>query len=78
MKKSLVQELKHGLYRVFWKKKQGGGSSVASVGSTHDGTKWMAPSNWTTESNENPQIASTKQWSKVKRVELITTQHKNK
>jgi hypothetical protein len=78
MKKEEVAKLLLGIYRIFWKKKHGGGSSVASVGYTHDGTKWMAPSNWTTESNENPQIASTKQWSKVKRVELITTQHKNK
>ena len=36
----------HGLYRVYWKKKAGGGYSLASVGSTEDGTRWFACTNW--------------------------------
>ena len=32
-----------GLYEVFWKS---GGSSVATIGMTYDGTRWIAPSNW--------------------------------
>lgn len=33
----------HGLYRVFWKS---GGSSLAAVGVTNDGGRWLAPINW--------------------------------
>jgi hypothetical protein len=33
-----------GLYEIFWKS---GGSSLASVGNLHDGTRWIAPINWT-------------------------------
>lgn len=35
--------LKTGLYRVWW---MSGGFSVACVGMGHDGTRWLAPSNW--------------------------------
>lgn len=36
---------KHGLYRIFWKS---GGSSLAAIGITNDGGRWLAPINWTT------------------------------
>tara|TARA_Y100000310_G_C20598360_1_gene771697 strand:+ start:227 stop:601 length:375 start_codon:yes stop_codon:yes gene_type:complete len=55
-----------GLYRIFWKS---GGTSLASVGQTHDGTRWFAPCNWTGK-NENPLVAST-DWKLVSRFELI-------
>ena len=32
-----------GLYEIFWKS---GGSSVAAIGMTYDGTRWFAPTNW--------------------------------
>lgn len=70
MKKAKVQELDYGLYRIFYKKKHGGGFSLASVGGTYDGTRWYAPCNWTTKSNSKPMVAST-DWSHVKKVEKI-------
>jgi hypothetical protein len=59
------QDLKHGVYRIYWKD---GGSSVASVGSTSDGTRWYQPSNWISE-----EVCTS--WSRVERVELIETQN---
>lgn len=32
-----------GLYRVFWKC---GGSSIAAIGNTAEGRRWIAPCNW--------------------------------
>tara|TARA_R110000772_G_scaffold99174_1_gene198717 strand:- start:3940 stop:4299 length:360 start_codon:yes stop_codon:yes gene_type:complete len=43
MKYSDVQNLDHGLYRIWWKD---GGSSLASVGSDQHGFRWLAPTNW--------------------------------
>jgi hypothetical protein len=43
MKKSDVQKLPHGLYRLYWKS---GGTSLAAVGSMPNGDRWMAPVNW--------------------------------
>ena len=63
MKKAEVQKLAHGVYRVFWKT---GSSSVAAVGSTADGTRWLAPSNWLWPSE--------KHWRYVDHVKLIETQ----
>jgi hypothetical protein len=67
MKQTEVKELKHGLYKLWWKT---GGCSLASVGSTHDGSRWYAPCNWTSQDNERPMVAST-DWIDVDRVELI-------
>tara|TARA_R110000796_G_scaffold162503_3_gene279305 strand:- start:555 stop:911 length:357 start_codon:yes stop_codon:yes gene_type:complete len=39
-----IRNCKLAIYEVFWKS---GGSSVASIGFTHDGTRWIAPTNWT-------------------------------
>lgn len=33
-----------GLYRVHWKK---GGASLAAIGQASDGSRWIAPTNWT-------------------------------
>lgn len=43
MNKTKVQNLSHGLYRVYWKS---GGTSLASVGSDRNGDRWIAPTNW--------------------------------
>ena len=40
---SEVLLLRHGLYHVFWKS---GGQSLASVGITRSGGRWLAPINW--------------------------------
>jgi hypothetical protein len=66
MKLDDVQKLPHGLYRVYWKG-EGGGSSLAAVGSDRHGRRWLAPTNWiTVESTpaRNP-------WRMVEKVELI-------
>ena len=54
--------LEHGVYVINWKS---GGSSVATVGSLHDGTRWFAPCNWTSQSVAG--IGST-DWDKVESV----------
>ncbi len=60
-----VHELYHGLYRLYWKD---GGSSLACVGSLHNGDRWFACTNWTSHCTHG--IASTK-WDLVERAELI-------
>lgn len=69
MKASIVDTLPHGVYRIYWKKKHGGGYSLAAVGSLHNGSRWFAPCNWT--SSELRVVAHGDDWKKVKRVELI-------
>jgi len=59
--------LKHGIYKIYW---ISGGSSLAAIGFTHDGTNWFACCNWTSESNTAPSVASTK-WAEVKSIELL-------
>lgn len=49
-----------GLYRIHWNE---GGSSVAAVGVSVDGTNWLAPTNWVG--------GSCTDWSMVKSVERI-------
>lgn len=74
MKSKEARNLKHGLYRIYWTEEAGGGSSVAAVGSDHEGRRWMAPTNWTSKKNKgSPKIATTKHWKLVESVELITT-----
>ena len=40
---------KLGVYEVFWKS---GGSSIAAIGMTYSGQRWLAPTNWTNGSDE--------------------------
>lgn len=61
------RKLSHGLYRIFWKD---GLTSLASVGSTYDGSRWYSPTNWTTSDKDRPYVSST-DWSEVDRVQLI-------
>ena len=63
MKKAKVQELKHGLYRVFW---DDGGSSLAAVGSMPNGDRWISPTNWVSPGTDSRAI-----WKGVKKVKLI-------
>jgi len=46
MKIRKFNKIKPGLYRIYWKEKHGGGQSLAAVGVSSDGTKWIAPTNW--------------------------------
>lgn len=68
MTKEKVTKLKHGIYRVFWKS---GGSSVASVGSTGSGKRWLAATNWIAEDDKYPKIAATHMWGQVKSVVFL-------
>lgn len=43
MKKNEIKNIKHGLYRIWWRL---GGNSLASVGSTRSGRRWFAATNW--------------------------------
>lgn len=52
----------HGLYRVFWKS---GGSSLAAMGVTDDGGRWLAPINWT-----KPSVAFNN-WDSIERLERV-------
>jgi hypothetical protein len=69
MTKKEVQKLRVGIYDVFWKE---GGSSLAAVGSLHNGDMWLAPCNWTSPE----QITfSARYWSKVKSVVLVKSKY---
>jgi hypothetical protein len=46
MTKEQIQELPLGLYRVHWTESAGGGTSLAAVGQTDNGDRWLAPVNW--------------------------------
>lgn len=46
-----IKDCPYGLYEIFWKS---GGSSIASVGGMYDGARWIAPTNWTCEMDQNP------------------------
>jgi hypothetical protein len=57
--------LKCGLYRVYWKS---GGSSWASIGIGNDGTRWLAPTNWVA-----PMLQPVNLLSDIERVEVIVS-----
>lgn len=57
--------LEPGLYRVWWST---GGFSVAAIGATPGGARWVAPTNWYSAPS------SSDIYIKIKEVELITTQ----
>jgi hypothetical protein len=76
MKREDVQKLDHGVYRIFWKKSEGGGSSVAAVGSKCNGDRWMCPSNWTSDMDRGTDSCSRSAWKAVERVELIEKQYR--
>lgn len=71
MTKQEVQKLDHGLYRIYWKPEHGGGNSLASVGSLHDGSRWMAPTNWTSSNESKKVIGSGDSWDAVQSVRRI-------
>ncbi len=66
MTKNESQKLPHGLYRLCW---ESGGSSLVAVGSLHDGTRWYAPTNWTSETSKK--VIGSTDWERVVRVEKI-------
>lgn len=56
------EKLPHGVYKIYWK---GGGSSLASIGSTRNGKRWIAPCNWVNDT------VTTDHWDSIKKVKLI-------
>ncbi len=63
MKKSKVNKLRAGIYKLHWKNE---GVSLAAVGVTRDGCRWMAPINWV-------EVGATHRdaWKAVKRAEQV-------
>lgn len=69
-----VSTLPLGLYKVYWKS---GGNSLAAVGNSYAGKRWMAPTNWTSEIRELKNedgargycdVATTSHWHEVEKV----------
>ena len=58
--------LDYGIYKIFWKS---GGCSLASVGGTYNGTRWLAPTNWTC--GEGKPFEATTDWGGVAGVEVV-------
>lgn len=67
MTREEVQNIRHGIYRIYWSKRK---YSLASVGSFHNGDRWFACSNWTSE-NASSILGYGKDWEQVNRVVLI-------
>lgn len=65
--KEEVQKLKHGVYRLYWSART---YSLASVGSLHDGSRWFACANWTSETEEGV-TGSGDDWNSVVKAVLI-------
>lgn len=65
MNQLAVRKLPLGVYRVFW---NDGGSSVAAIGQLHDGTRWLAPANWTASALPGVVVCSPLWWRRVDRV----------
>lgn len=68
MTKDQAKLLAPGLYRLHWKS---GGWSLASVGITHDGTRWFAPSNWT---SQVPDVRCS-EWRAVEHVDALNVEN---
>lgn len=60
------RKLELGAYRIYWKS---GGSSVATIGMTWDGGRWIAPSNWINPATWEKDVADTIR--KISSVSLI-------
>ena len=56
----------HGIYKIYWKS---GGSSLASIGSMHNGERWIAPINWTSENDPTGRMFE--MMGSIKKAELI-------
>jgi hypothetical protein len=62
------RKLELGAYKIYWKS---GGSSIATIGMTWDGGRWIAPSNWIQPVSWEKDVADTIR--KISSVTLIET-----
>lgn len=67
MKTEEVNKLPSGVYIVHWKKKHGGGRSLAALGYTGMGERWLAPCNWIAFSLPTTEYT----WKKIKKMQLV-------
>lgn len=61
-----VNKLTPGFYRVWWNSDDGGGFSLAAIGVTVYGGRWIAPLNWVKPTDDQSQ------WEKVERVDRLS------
>lgn len=58
-----------GVYEIFW---SSGGSSVASIGMTYSGKRWIAPTNWTNGSDDaDPTGRLEKHFESIEKIVLL-------
>lgn len=57
--------LRNGLYRIHWKEREGGGTSLAAIGILENGYRWIAPINWVHPSEKQDV------WELIEKVEKI-------
>jgi len=65
MRKEDVAKIPAGLYRLWWKESRGGGNSLAAIGVTKAGGRWMAPVNWVAPTTDAIQ------WRAVEEAEML-------
>lgn len=65
-------DLPLGVYRIYWKDGDPRGYSVATIGQRYDGSRWLAPANWTCEREKSFQATSeARHWEMIESVQLI-------
>jgi hypothetical protein len=69
MTKQEYNSLPLGLYRIFWKQSCGGGMSLAAIGMTENGSRWIAPTNWVAPASSPTSIYKTRR--SILRVEMV-------
>lgn len=74
MTKEESQQLRNGLYALYWDEFSGGGFSLAVVGILHDGRRFYSCANWT---NESISSVASENWDHVDSVTLIATIEKD-
>lgn len=62
-----VNKLPLGVYIIHWRKKHGGGRSLAALGNTIPGKRWLAPCNWLSFKSPTPKRI----WKKIKKMQLV-------
>jgi len=63
------KQLPSGLYRIQWR--DGETTSLAAVGVTADGERWLAPCNWIAPVDDEDSMLLSLAWRDVKAVTLI-------